>query len=126
MNLFDSNNPELRSQLRSAKPKTRESLDVVHKRFLKKLARDTYVGVKQKDVGVKNWWTFGYKGEKEQIYGPFFTAGEANRKLSDYDDGEFFELTNIMVKSDAKKAIKKILQDRLDTEQELLRKRLHE
>lgn len=124
MGLFgrkDKELSELRTELKTPYRAKKDSIGVVKAR-LEELKADTYQDFVPPDYGLRLWWVLGYEGEKEHIDGPHYTASDADRKLSDYTDGEIFELRDIDTKSKAKEEIKRILKER--KEQALMQERM--
>lgn len=115
---------ELRAQL---KPKLKPKKDPAeaHKAYLEELKARTYRDYAPQPHGLKLWWVLGFDKKGEEHYdGPCFSASEADKKLTGYDDGEIFELRDIETKSKAREAIKLILKERQEEEHEFLQGRL--
>lgn len=94
-----------------SKGKKRNPIEVTKER-LAKLKADTYQDYAPQPAGERLWWVLSYIDEDIKVDGPYYSAYEADIKLSEYEDGEVFELRNIEKKQDAKKAIREILEDR--------------
>jgi len=70
-------------------------------------------------------WVFGLtKGGKKVVWGPYYTATEADRVLSTLDDGEIFELSTRDV-TRATREIKSDLMKRGEEPDEVLKRVRH-
>lgn len=83
---------ELRPVVRKHASLNRASAEAMTKR-LERLAARTYRPVTPNIYEQKYWWVLGYEGSVKHIVGPYYFAGEADRILVGFDDGETFELT---------------------------------